>query len=55
MTLETKLKKLREEWKICGGVNRKLIEQRARLLEWAIEKRDRGVDIETDKDIFGLR
>jgi len=39
--LEKKLKKLREDWKQCNGVSRTLIEQRARLLEWAIEKRDK--------------
>lgn len=37
--LEEKLKKLREEYKISQGVDKKLIEIRGRLLKLALEKK----------------
>ena len=40
MTLEQQLQQLREEWKSNIGTSRTILEQRARLIKWAIEKRD---------------
>ena len=39
MTLESKLDSLRQEWKDKPKM-RTILEQRARLVKWAIEKRD---------------
>lgn len=39
MSLEDKLDQLRQDWAKATGVNRKIIEQRAKLIKWAIEKR----------------
>lgn len=43
--LEDKLQQLREDWKHAVGVDRTIIEQRARLLKWAIEKQEQNENV----------